>query len=316
MLGLTVRQAAEEIIENARQYRELEMGVGNVVWSTKQSQSQNRNSSQGSHPTIRIEATDSHLPITANDRKRKLDDHGSSSPDDLVRPGSKCRKIFPIYEPESESESESESELFSDGFAGSNMETEDQTELIESIKYEEFNLVNVFGRLEFFQQHFKTAVRKSSVIGVSVGVNQLTQSAPIIGLSSLVRQVNNDEESIGSYNCAFDDNKFIAGISLCFGDSDVYNLTMQNETSDDVGITFDMKVKFLVDLFHMEHMTLVMYDAKEQCKVLLKCFPQLRSFCVRLRDPLVANWLLEPHVYGNLFTMVSGKLCFSQGQSM
>lgn len=276
--------------------------------------------SNGVTPPIKLNAIDgdlnsqqsSNLPCKQNDRKRKCDDDGSSSSDYLIRKaqrfGKKLRTIF-----QSESESESESELINDHFtcvrinsAESNMNTDDQSELIEElIQYKEFNIIHVFRKLEFFNE-FETTIRNSSVVSVSVGVNQLLKAAPIIGLSSLMNQAIGDDENIKSYNCTFDDNKFIAGISLCLSDSEVCYLNLQNETDDDVAITFDMKIKFLVDLFHMKHMTLVMYDAKEQCKVLLKCFPQLSTFCAQLRDPLVANWLLLPDVDRNLLTMVTG----------
>lgn len=288
--GLTVREAAEEVIENARRYLELEMGVENIVWSKSSKQTQ----------------------IQSSQRKRKLDDGESSSSDYLMRTGQGFGKKFRPSQSESESESDTDSDSgpLTDGFtlvrinsAESNMNADDESELIEKLN-NEINLINVFEKLEFFKR-FEATVKNSSVVSVSVGVNQLLQRAAIIGLRSLVKQMCREDEDIGNYNCTFDDDKFIAVISFCLGDTIVYYMNIQNETSDDVAITFNMKIKFLVDLFHMTQMTVVMYDAKEQCKVLLKCIPQLRTFCVQLRDPLVANWLLQPDVYGNLLTMVS-----------
>lgn len=313
--GLTVREAAEEMIADARRYLELEMGVENIVWSKSSKQSQ---SSQNSIVTEGITAPNntkatsqqsSNLPHIRVDRKRKLDDDASNSSDYLVRTGSRLGKKFrpSQSESESESESDSDSELLNNRVTcarlNSTQNADDQNELIDKmIRYERFHLINVFEKLEFFKIFEATVKNSCPVVSVSVGVNQLLQRAPVIGL----RQAGRDDEDIGSYKCNFDDDKYIAGISLCLGETEVvYYLNMQNETSDDAAITFDMKIKFLVDLFHNKRITVIMYDAKEQCKVLLKCVPQLRTFCVQLRDPLVADWLLQPDVYGNLLTMVS-----------
>lgn len=324
-LGLTVREAAEEMIANARRFLELEMGVENIIWSkrAKQSQcqnSQNKNSSQRITSPLQIQATSkdngsqqsSNLLNIKNDRKRKrkLDNDGSDSSEYLLttgkQSGKKCR-ICP------ESEYDSKAEFSGEPFtyirinsADSNMDTDDrQSELLDELtKYKELNIIDVFRSLEFFRK-FEVTVKSSSIVSVSVGVNQLLKATPIIGSSSLMKQTSTEDENIESYNCTFDDNKFVAGISLCLSDNVVCYLNLQNETSDDVAITFDMKIKFLVDLFHMEDVKLVMYDAKEQCKVLVKCFPQLSNFSAQLRDPLVASWLLRPDMNRNLLAMVS-----------
>ncbi|XP_037047750.1 DNA polymerase theta isoform X2 [Bradysia coprophila] len=320
--GITVREAAKELIESARQCLELEMGVENIVWSNKSqtSQSQSRQKKVASTGiTLRIQTDsadrDRIRPQQPSNRKRKLDDAESDSSECLVgsqRSGKKFRSS--PFDTDSESDFDSDSEVLTNELAcvrmnsaGSNLIENDQNELIEKLMghrvFNEINKINVFQHVEFFKV-FESIVKNSPVISVSVGVNQLLRRAPVIGLSSLVKQQHGDDGDIDSYNCTFDDDRFIAGISLCICDTEVYYLNLQNETSDDATITFDMKVKFLVELFHINKITFVMYDAKEQLKVLLKCFPQLRTFRVQLRDPLVANWLLQPDVYGNLLTMV------------
>lgn len=308
---MTVREAAEELIHTAQGYLERVMGVKNIVWSNSSTQKspshsiKNKLSYQVINPT-RIKVTSqqsSNLP-----RKRKL----NNSSDLLERRDQRFdKKLRPS---QSESESDSDSEFLTDGLtcvrinsAESNVNAEDQNEFIEKLmkytRFDKIKLINVFEKVEVFEK-FAAAVKDCSLVSVSVGVNQLAQRAAVIGLSILVKQMRRYEDDIGSYNCTFDDDKFVAVISLCLSDTEVFCLNMQNETNDDMAITFDMKIKFLVNLFHMKRMTVVMYDAKEQFKVLLKCIPQLRTFCVQLRDPLVANWLLEPDGCGNLLTMV------------
>lgn len=319
--GITVRDAAKELIESAQQILELEMGVENIVWSNRSSQSQRSQkkiATTGTTLRIQTDAADRDRirpKQTSNQmkRKRKLDEDDSDS-SVSNKYSQRSGKKFRSSPSDSESDVDSDSELLTNEFAKSNLNENDQSELIEKLLdhkvFNEINKVNVFSRLEFFQL-FGDIIKNTAVISVSVGVNQLLKRAPVIGLSSLVKQQNSDDDDIDSYNCTFDEDKYIAGISLCFRDIDsesdttVCYLNLQNESSDDPNITFDMKIKFLEELFHIGNITLVMYDAKEQLKVLLKCFPQLRTFCTQLRDPLVANWLLHPDVYGNLLTMVS-----------
>lgn len=295
---MTISDAAVELIENARRCVEAEMGIENIDWSkhSKQSQSQNsqnRKQSQEVPAAMKMEA-----------KKRKLNDGEAEY---LGRNGQLYNKRLRRVS-ECESESESESGRFT-------MDTYDQSELIKTlIEYKSLNIIDVFTDKSFFDVVVNT-IRNSSVIGFSVGVNQLPKAAPLIGLSSLMQQVNGVNRDIASYKCAFDEDKYIAGISLCTSGIEVYYLNMQDEANDDAAINFDVKVKFLHRLFHMEHLTLSMYDAKEQCKVLLKCFPQLSTFRVQLRDPLVASWLLDPEEHKNLYWMVSGWMALFELES-
>ncbi len=303
------------MIKTAQHYREIELNVKNIDWSnnSKLPQSLSSKTKLSSEATTapRIKMEPMSQQSSNSSRKRKFND----SSDFSDRKGHQFDKKFGPLQSESESESDSDSECLTDGLtcvrinsAEENVNEEDPNEFIEKLieyeRFDEIHLINVFEKLEFFKE-FEVTVKNQSVVSMSVGVNQLTQRAPIIGLSTLVKQMRKDDDDIGSYNCTFDDDKFVAVISLCLSPTEVYYLNMQSETNDDEAITFDMKIKFLVDLFHMKQMTVVMYDAKEQLKVLLKCIPQLRTFCVRLRDPLVANWLLDPDGYGNLLTLVS-----------
>lgn len=321
-IELSIREAAEEMIENARRCLELEMGAENVLWS-KKSTSQNSVASQRIDPHTNIEApnrrgSSQQLTGIASiqiDRKRKRDD-GDADPTEYMNAGKRFGKARRTCEGQSDSESETETETECDflsgafnlvgiNSAGDELNEDHQKDHIDKlIKYDNFQLVNVFQKIEFFKK-FRETIANTPMVSLSVGVNQLPKRAPIIGLSSLVKQVHTESATVESYNCSFDDDKFIAVITICMNDNDVYYLNLQNEACDDAAITFEMKAKFLFDLFHMKQMTLVMYDAKEQCKVLLKCFPKIRSFCAQLRDPLVANWLLQPDVYGNLLTMAS-----------
>lgn len=317
---MTVREAAAEMIENARRYLEIEMGVKNIVWSNHPNESQSQHDDMQSNRSPRVFSSqqDSNSTNVQNSRKRKMDD-GDDSPEYLKNTGQnfgkKLRGIYPLLESEPEHEKLSDqltlvsiksAELLSAQNSTTSLPFEmDTIDPTRSMLFKELNIINVFRSLEFFND-FKTKIANSDVIGASVAVNQKLISAPVIGPATLVsNQMNSDADNLAIYNCNFDDNKFIAGVSLCLGDSTVYYLNFQNETHDDDAITFDIKTKFLVDIFHMEQLTLVIVDAKEQCKVLAKCFPQLRTLCTKLRDPLIANWILQPNVESNLLTMVS-----------
>ncbi|KAJ6598494.1 DNA polymerase theta, partial [Pseudolycoriella hygida] len=297
--GLTIRESAVEMIESARQCLELEMGVENIVWSKHSQKLEEANSQNILSNGVSSQGS---ANSQQNHRKRKLRDDKSTSPE-RQQLSKKQRGESPqiVIETESEMFGDECIQRNSEEF---NMETDDRNEFVEEIpKCEELNIVNVFESLEFFNQ-LQTAIKSSSVVSVSVGVNQILQTPQIIGLGTMVNQRKSETDNTESCNCRFGDNKFIAGISLCLCDSAVYYLNLQSEAKDDSAISFDMKIKFLVELFHMKQLTLDMYDAKEQCKVLVKCIPQLSTLSVQLRDPLIANWLLQPDVDRNLFTMV------------
>lgn len=314
---MTVREAALEMIENARQYVEIEMGVKNIVWSKHPKESQSENYDRSQSNRVLSSQQSSNSINTQIGRKRKLDDGDDISPEYLKNTGQnfgkKLRGISPLHASESEPEkltdqftlvSIKSAELLSAQNSSTSLPLDiDTIDPRRSMHFKELNIINVFGSLEFFNQ-FKIEIANSDVVGLSVGVNQKLIVAPVIGPAELINQMNSESENLAGYNCTFDDNKFIAGISLCLSDSTVHYLNLQNETNDDDAISFDMKIKFLVDIFHMEQLTLVIVDAKEQCKVLAKCFPQFKTMCAKLRDPLIANWILQPDVQSNLLTMV------------
>lgn len=308
------------MIQDARRCLELEMGVENIAWSTDTNLNSNVSPRNVCTPKNVSPKDQANFDSLKNDRKRKLND--ARSPDYYEKTDQQlCKKIRITQEISSGCDQISDQFTCVRLLSSETVHTEkDRLPLASSyrtlhkaianelgkaiVEFSELNIVNVFDSLEFFNK-FKETVASSLVIGVSIGVNRDLTSTPIIGENILMNQLNsNDDENADTYNCTFDDNMFIAGVSLCLS-STVYYLHFQNETKEDDNISFDMKVKFLVDLFHMEQLTIVMYNVKEQCKTLVKAFPQLRKLSTKFHDPRVANWLLQPDIKANLLTMVS-----------
>ena len=64
--------------------------------------------------------------------------------------------------------------------------------------------------------------------------------------------------------------------------------------SQDEGITLEMKLNVIRSSLERPDVTLVLFDAKEQLKILHLALGLLTSVSARVEDPKVAAWMMQP----------------------
>ncbi|XP_052845480.1 DNA polymerase theta [Drosophila gunungcola] len=161
------------------------------------------------------------------------------------------------------------------------------------------DIIDVCGNRQLFQGALME-LHEATRCGFSVGLQaQAGRQKPLIGGHLLINQVAAAEqrEAAGGRQVLFqvDDSSFIAGLSFCLADNVVYYMSLQEEVqARGQVVPTSLKVQELCKLMARKELTLIMHDGKEQLKMLLKAMPQLEKISVKLEDPKVGNWLLQP----------------------
>lgn len=178
-----------------------------------------------------------------------------------------------------------------------------------SSSFKSIDIIDICGNQVLFKEAFKEFMDNKR-LGFCLAVQQQCgRNKPIIGANLLLNQIAAAERKTDlakAYEFPIDDCNYLAGIAFCITENTVYYMNMQPEGTCK-GLTSEIKCKYLRTILKSSEHTLVVYDAKEQMKTLRKLLRELEEISVRLEDPKVANWLLEPDKMLNLHNLVS---CF------
>lgn len=179
----------------------------------------------------------------------------------------------------------------------------------ESSSFKSIDIIDICGDQQLFKGAFKEFMANKR-LGFCLGVQQQPgKRKPIIGANLLLNQVATAEKDSESTQKEFqiDDTNYLAGIGFCISDSLqsnlVYYMNMQTEGTCK-GLTAEVKCKYLRMLFRSSDHCLIVYDAKEQFKIIRKLMKDIGEISISLEDPKVANWLLQPDKTHNLHSLV------------
>lgn len=169
------------------------------------------------------------------------------------------------------------------------------TLLTPSANLSRVQIVNVSGNEELFEK-FAIELRLARRIGFSVAVGKKGyKTAPSnIGGNLLINQLtDNGEDKTDTVNCAFDNDLwYLAGIAMCLDDITgevIFYMNLQ-----DNHVQLKRRIQLLDELLGRSNVTLKMYEAREQSKIILQALPHLHRIGCQLEDPRIANWLLQP----------------------
>lgn len=151
-------------------------------------------------------------------------------------------------------------------------------------------------------------LHRATRCGFSIGLqHQAGKRKPLIGANLLINQVAAAEEREAAAGSEIlfqlDDSCFVAGIAFCQADNVVYYMNLQQEEHH--GVDTNKKLQYLSSLLERTELTLLVHDGKEQLKVLRRAMPDLKRVNVKLEDPKVGNWLLQPDQTLSFHNMVS-----------
>lgn len=171
------------------------------------------------------------------------------------------------------------------------------------------HIINVCGDAQLFRQFTETvAASKVLCMAIAVAHNMPTTShrTQVIG-GNLLAGPPSADDSIERLqrNCVFDEGLFyVTGIAFALDDSAAcFYVNMQ--MGDDSLVSFDTIIKFLTVVCSRSDLTIRIYDAKEQCKVLRQAVPSIPEVVCSLEDPRIAYWLLDAEGQAGLKDMVS-----------
>ena len=151
------------------------------------------------------------------------------------------------------------------------------------------NLLKIIDVLESASifEDFKNKLSKKIETAMSIGIGKFKQPQQAIG-GVLLREGVTEHE----HKFVYDETLYIDCITFSYKSKNkVYLLDLQTANSAMV-----QKVRqFVEELLTRNDMTLNIYEAREQLKILMKAF-KVQEVNVRLCDPRMASWILNPDV--------------------
>lgn len=289
--GLSVKEAAKMIIEEARKYLQNEMGLANIEWSQKNSETNenelvdddNRNSNEENVDSDSRHQSD--FPKTKSpERKQQLKEAMPKNNENQVDTDSECstdsemnrnKSAHSIYNDE-----------YDDFLPSKEVALDKNTQTIDLERKLastcQLRIDDVTKDRQTFD-HFIKSFENVTECGFALAV---------------AKQQNNNDNT----RCKISEGFFICGLSLCFHANIAHYISLQDDT--DAAIRFDKKIEFFESILKRKNLTLKVYDAKSQLKTILKVLPNVLQVACSIKDPKVAQWLLQPEAENNFHKMV------------
>ena len=158
-------------------------------------------------------------------------------------------------------------------------------------------IIDVLAKESIFMS-FLAEVAGKNEITLSVGVKKFEKTSQKIGGTLMSR---NDLISEDEHQFVFHNHYFVDCLSICYENGIVCYLNLQQAKKSEM---ITILKRFLVELFQRPDLMINIFDAKEQLKVLIKVIPEIRDFNVKVMDPKIAYWLINPDKDVNMEKMV------------
>lgn len=284
---LSVKDAAKIIIDEARAYLCNEMGFKNINWSQSVE-------SSGGNEVIAAEVVVQETPSDEiqNDRpqiqKRRI-----SLDAEVATPSSKRRNHGPIINTEIVSSDESSENSDVDSIAldsSISFYIDEDDDFMEQLRSD--------GTSPILANEEQSRGPRLRIIDVTKTVDEFKkfiekfESVSECGFSLATARLVQPPTSVGSknYRCVLPE-LYIHGFSLAFEDKYVTHFV---NLQDEDGVEFSEKIQFTRNMLGKKTLTLLCNDAKTQLKTLLTAVPEIRRVDCLLKDPQVAQWLIQP----------------------
>uniref|UniRef100_A0A182WJ43 DNA polymerase theta n=1 Tax=Anopheles minimus TaxID=112268 RepID=A0A182WJ43_9DIPT len=259
--GVTVEEAARLLIQEARNYLQLEHGLANPCWSqTEKAESGERNKDKAKVELKTEEEQTSSLLLS----------HGESSSSTLMH--------------------------FHNSLLMRNDHAISKNDSMHNASNARLTIIDACKEHAVYK-HFSELVACQSTITIAFGVEQEDSSSGVASIGGHLRRTDRTakaRERLRTYT--FDDNLYLAGMAIAVQDASctVYYVDFQ----DDTVIDREEKVRFIRTLFGREELTITLLDAKDQLKIiyragLVSAAESDELMAAALQDPRVACWLLQ-----------------------
>lgn len=300
--GLTVKEAAEIIVVEARAHLEKEMKINNINWTTS---SGNEESEQIDVNAIR--GNDEELAAAAGSSAQTA----SSVPVSDTNENEIDAEAAITSEPPNDSNSTTQQTIQPADDQQNVIESEDEDHDIISfnetdpVKSELLNTSHLLNDSKFETK----AAQFNHISIVDVCKNQSYFSKfeedvgilPEYSISLAIDKVDPSRKNV-AHRCALTDGAYIGGIAVCIDSNVAFYLSLQD--GDDTVVPWKQRLMFVKTMLSRKELLLKCLDAKDQLKALLKGLPEIENVCCSIEDPKVAHWLLQPDTESSLIRMV------------
>ncbi|XP_062540713.1 DNA polymerase theta [Armigeres subalbatus] len=288
--GLTVQEAANLMVKEARQYIQLEMGVCNPHWVDSLEEKVADKSTSGE----KVDSENLFSPVQVNEQKAP-----EKTPPDGSRQQVPSVTSFEVSELDSNREIEQFHNSLIMNFSHVISEDKEQSQQLGGGRYDNLSVVDLCADTDLFE-NFASILDQSEFVSVSFAVSKYGCSKSVIGGNLLINQQekSDQDEVVRNYPFLFGDNLYLSGIAFTFPVTDdektenvVYFLNLKKCSS----VTCDQKKLLVGRLLEREGVTVDLYDAKDQLKMVYRSglLSLEQEVVANLRDPKVACWLLQ-----------------------
>lgn len=298
--GLSTKEAAQLIIDEARNIVSTEMGIDNIIWSQQSNHDENKDNteptetvSNGNQIPTASEKNDNSIEHQQKVNKRKIPlDAEVVTP--TKRPN--CGQINGTEKSSSSDSSSENSDVDSIDLNNSspfyNDENDDFMEKIQSSNNNQHNL----------------ATQRLQIVDVARNANEFNkfiksfQNVKECGFAISIAHIDPIEKS-KQYRCTITPECYVYGISMCYQSKyTVHFLSLQD---NDGSVDFNRRIEFIQQsIFNNTEITLQINDAKTQLNTLLMAIPGANRVNCQIKDSQVARWLIQPEEDRSFSTLV------------
>lgn len=295
--GLSVKEAAQLIIDEARHYLRNEMGIQNINWSQ-----QEETTTENEAPN---EITTDTNQMASTSEPRENDSMSNRQPN---RQQTNKRRIPLDKEVATPTKRRNHGQT-------SRQEESSTSEL--SSEDSDVDSVNLDNSTSFYNdenEDFMQQLRPSNNGPVILSDDHST--APRLQIIDVTRNLNEFNKFIKSfkdvtecgfalaiarsdpldrsknYRCSITPDLYVYGISMCFQDKYVAHFLCLQD--DEGSIDFNKKIEFIQSVLNRKELKLQINDAKTQLSTLLKIIPDVFYVKCFIEDSQVAQWLIQP----------------------
>lgn len=297
--GLSVREAAQIIIDEARNIVSTEMGIKNIVWSQQPNDNNEASEtiSNGNQlPTTSVKNMNNNNNISIEHiqpiKKRKI-------PLDMeVVTPTKRPNHGPMNGKENEKRSSSDSSSENSDVDSIDLNNSAQFYDDENDNFmEKLQPSNSNGTVIRSDQH-SLATQRLHIVDVVQNANEFNkfiksfQNVKECGFAISIAHIDPTEKT-KPYRCSVTSECYVYGISMCYQSKyTVHFLSLQD---DDGTVDFNNRIEFIQQkIFTNSDLTLQINDAKNQLNTLLMAIPGVDKVNCQIKDSQIAQWLIQP----------------------
>lgn len=308
--GLSVKEAAQLIIDEARHYLRTEIGIQNINWNQE-----NETATENPKPEKIISIESQQVLSEVHIKPALVDDRQPT----LKRKISLDKEVATPHKRPNREQAKKEKDSSTSELSSENSD-------VDSINLDNSNSFYNDENEDFMQQlqHSNNGpiISNDQYSTISrLKIIDVTQNAE--QFDELVKSFRNIKECgfaiaiakpdplnrLKNYRCSITSDLYVYGVAMCFQENYVAHfLSLQD---DEGTIEFKTRIEFINNILTKNKLTLQINDAKSQLNALLKAIPGVQQLSCQIEDSQVAQWLIQPDEIRSFSKLVwkSLKMC-------